>query len=56
MKMNYIDNITKDIEFDFFILADDTLLLASEKTVEITAEIFNSCLRKISESSQVEFL
>ena len=45
----YINDITKDIESDILIFADDTSLLASGKTVEITAEILNRDLKKISE-------
>ena len=45
----YINDITKDIESDILIFADDTSLLASGKTVEKTAEILNRDLKKISE-------
>ena len=44
----YINDITKDIESDILIFADDTSLLASGKTVEKTAEILNRDLEKIS--------
>ena len=44
----YINDITLDIESDILIFADDTSLLATGKSTEITSEILNRDLDKIS--------
>ena len=48
LSLIYINDITLDIESDIQNFADDTSLLATGKTTEITSEILNRDLQKIS--------
>ena len=45
----FINDITKDVQSDILLFADDTSLLASGKNLEDTATILNRDLLKISE-------
>ena len=47
----YINDITENIESDMLMFADDTTILASDKTPELTAALLNRYLLKISQGS-----